>query len=247
MRKPVNRSQPQPARKLVRVAACGLALGAAGCQGITANSPEAAQVRFVQMSVDTPPVDMYLDNGGAAYNLSFGTVTSYVSFIPGEYRLSAHRGGTGQVLVSDQTVLSASRQYTAILSNTLGNLQETIFPDANTPAPPGRVAVRVINEAASGGPVDVYLMPSGGTPATANLLARDLGPGTAGVYEHVSADKTYTVALVPAGTPFRKASGLGTITIGGASGAVRTVILSDSPSKSSKAVTALVLPDYDAP
>ena len=190
---------------------------------------------------------MYLDNNGAAYNLSFGTVTSYVSLSPGEYKLSAHRGGTGQALVSGQAVLGASRQYTAIVSNTLGNLQETVFADANTPAPPGMIAVRVINEAALGGPVDVYLVPPGGTPSTASPLVRDLGFGSAGAYEHVPADKTYTVVIVPSGNAFRKAAGLGNVTVSGASGAVRTVIISDNPSKSSKAAMALVLSDYDTP
>ena len=222
-------------------------LGLAGCQGITANSPEAAQVRFVQASPDTPAVDMYFDGNGVAYNLSFGTVTSYVSLTPGEYRLSAHRGGTGQALVSGQTVLSASRQYTAVLSNTLGNLQETVFPDANTPAPPGTVAVRVIDEAVSSGPVDVFLVPPGGTLATASPLIRELGFGAAAAYEHVPADKTYTVALVSSGTASRKAAGLGNVTVSGASGAVRTIIISGNPANAGKALSPLVLSDYDAP
>ncbi len=242
-----KRSHPQRRQSLLRIAACGTALGAAGCQGITPDSPEAAQVRFVQVSPEAPALDMYFDNNGAAYNLSFGTVTSYVSLRPGEYRLSAHRGGTGQALVSGQAVLGVAKQYTAIVSNTLGSLQETVVPDTNTPAPPGTVAVRVLNEAALGGPADVYLVPSGGSPATANLLVRDLPFGSAGTYEHLPADKTYTVVVVPAGGPTRRANGLGTLTLTGASGAVRTVIVADLPSKANKAFTALVLNDYDAP
>lgn len=249
MRKTVNRARP-PQRNfpLARAMACGLALvTAVGCQGITANSPEAAQVRFVQASVDTPPVDMYFDTNGAAYNLSFGTVTSYVSLSPGIYRVSAHRGGTGQALVSGQAVLGASRQYTAVIGNTLSSLQETLFQDAGAPAPPGTVAVRIINEASSSGPIDVYLVAPGGTLATATPLVRELGFGTASAYEHVPADKTYAVVPVPSRSTPKRTASLENVTVSGASGAVRTVIISDTPPKSNKPFSALVLSDYDTP
>ena len=109
------------------------------------------------------------------------------------------------------------------------------------------MAVRVINEAMLGGPVDVYLMPPGGTASTASPLVRDLGFGSAGAYEHVPADKAYTVVVVPTGSTSRKAAGLGNVTVSGASGAVRTVIISDNPAKSSKPAQAPDLSDYDAP
>lgn len=79
---------PYPLR--VRALLLGVSLlSMAGCAGVTANSPEAAQIRFVHASPEAPALDMYLDGDGAAYNLSFGTVTSYVSVSPGT-TTSAH-------------------------------------------------------------------------------------------------------------------------------------------------------------
>ena len=190
---------------------------------------------------------MYLDNEGAAYNLNFGTVTSYISLAPGDYRLSAHRGGTAQALVSGQTVLSASSQYTAVISNTLGNLQETVFPDENAPAPPGTLAVRVIDEAVLSGPLDVYLVPSGETLTATDLVAHELGLGAVAGYEHLPAGKAYTVFLVPSGSVPRKVASPSHTTVTGASGALRTILHTDTAVKPSNGVPTLVLNAYEPP
>ena len=218
-----------------------------GCQSITADSAEAAQVRFVDTSVDAPGLDVYLNGSGTAYNLSFATVTSYIPVSPGEYRISANRANTGQALVTARAALGDTRQYTAVVSSSLGSLQETVYPDASAPAPAGMISLRVLHAAAGAGPLDVYLVPSAGTLATAAPSARGLGYTGGTAYLNVAASSAYTVLALPAGTPPAGAvTLLSGVTVSGNAGAVRTVVISDAPG-GGKGLYGFVLKDFDTP
>ena len=225
------------------------ALGLSGCQSITADSLNAAQVRFVDASVDAPALDFYLNGGGSAYNLSFGTVTSYVAAGTGESRISANRANTAQTLASARASLVGTRQYTAVVSNTLGSLQETIYPDANAPAPAGMISIRILNEAAGLGPVDVYLVPNSGSLTTTAPLVRDLGYTGNGGYLDVPAGASYSVTVLAAGAATSSANGGLTsgVSVNGPSGAVRTVVLSDAQIATGKRLDGLVLDDFETP
>ena len=231
---------------------CGLcltALGLTGCQSITADSAEAAQVRFVDTSVDAPGLDVYLNGSGTAYNLSFATVTSYIPVMPGEYRISANRANTAQALVTAKAALGGTRQYTAVVSNALGSLQETVYPDANVPAPAGMISVRVLHAAAGVGALDVYLVPGSGSLATTAPLVRGLGYTGGGAYVTVPAGAAYTVVALAAGvSPALAGAGgvLSGVSVAGAAGAVRTVVISDAQG-ASKGLYGFVLKDFDTP
>ncbi len=244
---------PNPATRfaprVIATTACIAALGIAGCQSITAGTTEAAQVRFVNISHGAPPVDLYVNETGVAYNVSFGTVTSYVPLASGEYRLSANRANTGQALVSAHAALGSRRQYTAILGGSASDMQTILYPDANAPAPSGMLAVRVLNESAIGGLVDVYLSPGTGASSAVTPTVRDFGFGGSTGYEDLPADKTYAVAVVPAGTSLPASGGavLSGVTVMGGSGAVRTVVITEASGAKGKAFTGFVLNDLDTP
>ncbi|MGI4829364.1 MAG: DUF4397 domain-containing protein [Janthinobacterium lividum] len=231
------------------VGLCLASLGLTGCQNITADSPEAAQIRLVDTSTDAPGLDVYLNGSGTAYNLGFATVTSYIPVTPGEYRISANRANTTQALVTARGSLGGTRQYTAVVSNTLNSLQETIYPDANAAAPAGMIAVRVLHAASGVGPIDVYLVPIAGTLANTAPLVRGLGYTGGGVYVNLPANTAYTVSAVPAGVHPALAGpsvALSDVSVSGASGSVRTVVISDAQGNS-KGLYGFVLKDFDTP
>ena len=220
-----------------------------GCQSIAADSTEAAQVRFVDTSVDAPGLDVYLNGNGTAYNLSFATVTSYIPVTPGDYKLSADRANSTQALVTAKAALGGTRQYTAVVSSALGSLQETVYPDANAPAPAGMISVRVLHAASGAGPLDVYLLPGSGNLATTAPLARGLGYTGNTAYVNVAASPVYTVVALPAGvppTPAGAATLLGGVSVVASAGAVRTVVISDPPN-GGKGLYGFVLKDFDTP
>ena len=229
------------------------AAGLSGCQGIAMNS---AQLRLVDASPDAGVIDSYQNSSALAYNLGFGTMTSYIPMSPGVYNLAAEKAGTRQVLAASTETLAANKQYTEIIGAGLANLQQTLFLDESTPAPAGRIAVRVINATTRGGGVDVYLVPmatSSSKGLSASPLAVNLGAGANSGYIDLP-EGTYAIDVVPTGTVLASS----TITLlSGAqvayeSGAVRTVVLIDQQTSSvqyavpAAGVQAIVAADADA-
>jgi len=200
------------------------AAGLSGCQGITSTS---AQLRVIDASPDAGVIDSYQNSSALAYNLGFGTMTSYIPMSPGVYNLAADKAGTRQTLVANNQTLAANHQYTEIIGAGLANLQQTFLADQSTPAPAGRIAIRVINQTTRSGAVDVYLVPFGRGTST-SPLAINLGFGANSGYIDLP-EGTYAIDVVPTGTLLTSS----TVTllsgdqIAYASGAVRTIVLID--------------------
>ena len=133
-----------------------------GCQSIELNANNAAQLRVIDASPDTGGIDAYQNSTALAYNLGFGTMTTYVPMLPGGYALSAVKAGTRQTLATANVQLAAGRQYTEIVGNVAGALQQTLYVDQTQPAPAGEIAVRLIDQITRAGAVDVYLVAGSG-------------------------------------------------------------------------------------
>ena len=245
------KSSVQIKRRAVRLVAVLLAAAAlSGCQSISMNS---AQLRVIDASSDSGLIDSYQNNSALAYNLGFGTMTSYVPMSPGTYTLAADRVGTRQALVESSGKLMAGRQYTEIVGNSLVNLQQTLFLDQSVPAPAGQIAIRLINEANRTGAVDVYLVPASNRFVSPSPIAMNLSFGANSGYINVP-QGTYAIDVVPTGTTL--ASSTVTLLSGAqveyASGSVRTVVLIDQEALGSlraaltPGVQAIVADDADA-
>jgi hypothetical protein len=225
------------------------AAGLSGCQGITSNS---AQIRVIDASPDAGVIDSYQNSSALAYNLGFGTMTSYIPMSPGAYNLAAVKAGTRQTLVASSETLAPNRQYTEIIGAGLANLQQTLLLDQSTPAPAGRISIRVINQTTRSGAVDVYLIPFGKGSST-SPVAVNLGFGANSGYIDLP-EGTYAIDVVPTGTVL--ASSTATLFSGAqvayASGAVRTVVLIDQASVGTQhaaltpGVQSIVAEDTDA-
>jgi hypothetical protein len=228
------------------------AAGLSGCQGITSTS---AQLRVIDASPDAGVIDSYQNSSALAYNLGFGTMTSYIPMSPGVYNLAAAKAGTRQTLVANSETLAPDRQYTEIIGAGLANLQQTLLLDQSTPAPSGRIALRVLNQTTRSGAVDVYLVPAGSAAGkgSSSPLATNLGFGANSGYLDLP-EGTYAIDVVPAGTVL--ASSTVTLFSGAQiaypSGAVRTVILIDQAATGAHhaalptAVQTIVADDADA-
>ena len=224
-----------------------LALGLVGCGSLTPDSSlSAAQIRFVEVSPGAAEMDFYVNGSGAAYGVGFANFTSYLPANPGPAGISATRAGTGQSLVSMQGTLSGGHQYTAVVSHHLSNLQERLYQDMDTPAPPGQVAVRILNEVEGAGTINFYLAPSevNGTPAgPPSMLA--VASGGSSSYVDLPAGTGYTVSATVAGTSV--AVPVSTVSLKAGSGAVRTVVFAGTLQAGGHGVVSFLLNDVDVP
>jgi len=234
--------------KAVRLTGLALLGALAGCQSITGTSP-VSEVRVIDASPDAPAMDIYQGGTALAYNLGFGTVTSYVGIGPGATTIAADTAGTKQQLSTARGTFAASTQYTVLIGNVAANLTETVLTDQSGPAPAGNISLRFLDQATryTMG-VDVYLVPQGQTVLVATPVLTNVVFGSDSGYINVPVD-TYSVVLLPTGTVPVAA----TIPIyAGAqvaysAGAVRTLILLDQQVLANPGFQVITADDYDSP
>ena len=248
----------QFAQKIAQRAALALSLSALlGCQSLssTANGP---LVRIIDASPDAPGLDIDQNGGAMAYNLGFGTVTSYVPIPSGVSTITADTAGTKQVLASASATYLERAQYTVLIGDVAANLQETVLTDQSLPAPQSQVSLRLLDQATryTGG-VDLYLVPSGASLATATPVLKNLIFGSNSGYINVPAG-TYTIELLPTGTPTSTpATGTNPATTATpiysgpttvyTAGAVRTILLLDNQVLANPGFQIIIAHDFDPP
>ena len=222
-------------------------LALAGCQAVQP-TPTSTQVRVIDASPDAPGLDIYSGGSAIAYNLGFGTVTSYVGLAPGIYTMTADTAGSKQILTSAKATLVTANQYTILLGNSSSNLQELVLTDQVQAAPSGQIALRFLDEATRVAAVDVYLVPAGAKlTAITPVLTNVSFPFNSG-YVNVPAG-TYTLVLVPTGT-VPTSTTVATYTgsqAGYTGGSATTIILIDQQLVTTPGLQVLSVPDYTSP
>ncbi len=242
-------------RMLMRLAAVSLLLlGVAGCGSGGVGTP-AAQVRVVHAAADTGSLDVYsgtagstgaADSAGVAYNLSFGSVTSYAPVPVPASKLFAVPTGTRTAMAGTPFNRSKAKQYTLLIDDgDAAALHAEVFTDQSQPAAPGQASLRFVQEAAKADALDLYLVPVNTPAGKPPPLVLGISPGRNSGYMNVPAG-TYTLYVMVHGMPLRT-SGM-TLYMGAAttyaSGAAYTIVLMDQPAADIPAVQAVLLDDY---
>ena len=236
------------ARKIVSLSAAAVcAIMLSGCQGIVATQ-SGSQVRIIDASPDAPGLDIYQNNAAIAYNLGFGTITSYVPIDPGTYTTSATVAGTKQVMSSSKGTFVTGTQYTVLIGNVSASLQQLTLKDQSIAAPSGQIALRFIDQATRITPLDIYLVPAGKKLTDVTPVVTNINFSTNTGYLNIPTG-TYTLVMVPTGTiPASDtiATYVGAqITYTG--GSASTVILIDQQLVTTPGLQVIVAPDYTSP
>jgi hypothetical protein len=235
----------RPAPRLV--AAIAILGTLTGCQAIVSSTPQ-AHVRIINATPDAPRLDLYQDSNALAFNLDFGTVTSYIQLAPGAYNITANTAGTRQVLSTAKTTFATAGQYTVLIGNTASSLQQATLADQSQPAPPGQTALRFINQATRAGAVDIYLVPAGQKINAVNPLVTGIAFGANTGYINLPIG-TYSLAMLPAGT-VPSSTTIATYTgpqVTYSAGAARTIILIDPPLLTAPGIKVITANDFDPP
>jgi hypothetical protein len=189
---------------------------------------------------------MYQNSSAIAYKLDFGDITSYVPVDPGAYTTTAKLSGTRQTLVKSKAKFTMAGQYTVLIGDVTSNLHQVTLQDQSQPAPAGQTALRFVDEATRGGPVDLYLIRAGQRFADTKPVVTDVILGRNTGYLNLPAG-TYTLMALPAG---RAPADDAEVSYSGAqvtyvSGSASTVILMDQRSvMKGQAIDAIIASDY---
>ncbi len=234
------------ARVLSGTAATAVCL-LSGCGTVNGGGPAIAQLRIVTASPDVGGLDIYASTGAIAYNLGFGTVTSYVPVTPATYTLSVDTAGTKTALTTVRGTLAPSKQYTLLVSNFAASLQAQVLTDQSVPAPSGQISLRFLDEALAAGTVDLYLVPAGSTLDKTNTFQQGVVFGANTGYLNVPAG-SYTLYVVQNGIVV--SSTTEPLYTGSATsypaGSARTFLILDQQLTTTPAVSVTTLSDYDS-
>ena len=218
-----------------------------GCQGIV-NSPTMSQVRIINASPDAPGLDIYQNSTAIAYNLGFGTITSYVPIDPGTYTPTATVAGTKQILSSSKTTFITASQYTVLIGNVAASLQQLTLKDQSQAAPSGQIALRFIDQATRIAAVDIYLIPSGSKLTDVTPLYTNLSFGVNTGYLNIPVG-TYSLVMVPTGT-IPTSTTVATYTgpqVTYTTGSASTIILIDQQLLTTPGLQVITAPDFVSP
>jgi hypothetical protein len=235
-------------RKGLSLATAGaMAVALTGCQGIV-SSQSGSQVRIIDASPDAPGLDIYQNSSAIAYNLGFGTVTSYVPIDPGTYTTTATQAGTKQVLTTSKATFVTGAQYTVLIGNASASLQQLILKDQSQAAPSGQIALRFIDQATRISAQDIYLVPAGQKLTAVTPIYTNITFSINTGYLNIPTG-TYTLVMVPTGT-IPASDTVATYTgaqVTYTGGSVTTIILIDQQIVTTPGLQVITVPDYVSP
>jgi hypothetical protein len=229
------------------VAVVAAAISLSGCQGIV-SSQSGSQVRIIDASPDAPGMDIYMNNAAVAYNLGFGTLTSYVPVNPTTYTVTATQAGTKQAMSSSKATFVTGSQYTVLIGNISASLQQLVLKDQSQAAPSGQISLRFIDQATRIAAQDIYLVPAGQkltavTPVYTNIIFN-----TNTGYLNIPSG-TYTLVMVPTGT-IPASDTIATYTgaqVTYSGGSATTIIMIDQQIVTTPGLQVITATDYTSP
>ena len=186
---------------LIAATSLGIALALAGCEHVQGN-PAVSLVRVIDASYNAPALNVYLAGTLIATNLGQGQITPYGSFSPTpSAKITVTSAQNTNPLVSTTGSLLASQSSPVLITDINATYQANLLEDQSTPAPSGHSEFRILNQAPSTGPIDVYFL--AGTTAADYAAARPvitaLAVGATSGYVTIPSATLYMV-IVAAGT-----------------------------------------------
>ena len=148
--------------------AVGTALGAVDSTAASsAEAGEPADLRVVHASPDAPPVDVYVDNESVLSNVSFGTVSDYLSVPEGTYTITITAAGDRDAVVFEGDVsVESETAYTVaaageVTEDAATSFAPVILTDNATTPGEDEAAVRLAHLSPDAPAVDVTVAESG--------------------------------------------------------------------------------------
>jgi hypothetical protein len=115
-----------------------------------------AKLRFTNLTTDSNGLSLYTGSDERIANINQEQLSGYVDVDAKTYDLVVKKG-TGSALTTTPTSLTKRKHYTAVSWGRDGAIKFSVL-DENQDAPnSGKVKLRVLNAAADGGALDVYL------------------------------------------------------------------------------------------
>ena len=186
---------------IASAASLAMSLGLSGCQtvsGYTASS----LVRVIDASYNAPAINVYVEGDLFSSNIGQGSITPYGAIAPSNNAVVKVTAASSKTtLIASNATLLAGKSQSVLITDINAQYQVSVLQDQSTPAPSGHSEFRLLNQAPSTGPVDVYFLAGTSTTvyATAKPVITALAVGATSGYVTIPSSTLYMV-IAPAGT-----------------------------------------------
>ena len=159
----------------------GIGAGTAAVVGITgtatASNHEAgdAEVRVIHASPDAPAVDVFVDGSAVLEDVTFTTVSDYLSVAAGSYDVAVAPAGAGvgSAVIETSLPVEAGTDYTVAAANRLADIEPVVFVDDNE-ADSGLSRLRIVHLSPDAPAVDIVQTDGPGVGGGENIVVSDL-------------------------------------------------------------------------
>lgn len=151
-----------------------------------AQETEQALIRFVHVSPDAPPLDIYMDDQIVVKGVEFPTATAFLAFSAGDHRvqITPAESTVGGALIDINQNLDADTSYEVVAIGLLNDVEGQVYEvDTSVIESSSQARIRIIQGAPSLGGVDV-------TVEDGDLLFEDVDFPDASDYREVGPSKS---------------------------------------------------------
>ena len=169
----------------------GIGAGTAAVVGITGTATASnhgtgdAEVRVIHASPDAPAVDVFVDGSAVLEDVTFTTVSDYLSLPAGSYDVAVAPAGAGvgSAVIDTSLTVDADTDYTVAAANQLANIEPVVFVDDNeADGPTGLSRLRVVHLSPDAPAVDIVQTDGPGVGGGENIVVSDLSYQNASGY-----------------------------------------------------------------
>ena len=116
-----------------------------------------SNIRFLHGVPGAPAVDIYMNGRLIVRNLNYNTITEYLFFASGNYRMQAYIAGTQDIVYSTNVSLFRDTAYTGILEGNLDNINFQLITDRQQALNRNNSYLRFVNLVFNSSPLDIYV------------------------------------------------------------------------------------------
>jgi Domain of unknown function (DUF4397) len=173
--------------RVLLVTICALSLGVAGTTPVRGDTAP-ARLRMVDLALDSPNIDVYMDGTRAWSDVNYRTISKYADVSAGSHRFEIRKAGadaSSSPVAAVEQALNPGGFFTMWTAGTFDDLRAAVFSDASVPNPsPNFCVARFVHSTPVVPDVDVFVKgPNARFEKVSFLHATDYAQMPAGIYD----------------------------------------------------------------
>ncbi|MDP1900236.1 MAG: DUF4397 domain-containing protein [Rubrivivax sp.] len=190
-------------RRLALLVSVASSLWLAGCGGSDSTNTGQTNIRALNLTSDTPSLDLYIGGNKVFSAATTATLTSSVAMDANTYAVNVNSVGDTAALFTGTYSLSEDKHYTAVVWGSQASMRVSTLPEDEDTAliTAGLTRVRMFNATTETGSLDIYLTATATDISATTPTQGALTSGALSGFREI-APGTYRLRVTGAGDPY---------------------------------------------